>query len=158
MHLYSHLPQSYSQLAFHSILFIAPLKIFSLFVYFPKTHCTLLLPSLSKFFFTKLTVLFSSPPLSFPHKLPPPFSIFGSSMQFHALSSLAPPSSCTTSHTHPNKDLPMHFHATVMERFLPQKSGRLIKTQIKPQNLMCSHCVVTYCWVTQAPSLFPLAS
>jgi hypothetical protein len=33
----------------------------------------------------------------------------------------------------------MHSHATVLERFPPQKLGRLIKTQIKPQNLMCSH-------------------
>jgi hypothetical protein len=63
---------------------------------------------------------------------------FRSSMQLHPSPSFAPPNSCYSDHT-TQRYLPMHSHVAVLERLPPQKLGWLIKTQIKPQNLMCSH-------------------
>jgi hypothetical protein len=76
---------------------------------------------------------------SFPSPSLPPLWLISSSMQLHSSPLFAPPNSCNSDHTHTHKYLPMHSHVAVLERFPPQKSGRLIKTQIKPQNFMCSH-------------------
>jgi len=71
--------------------------------------------------------------LSFSLKPPPPFSTFDSSMQLHASSSFAPPSFLhNLSHT-PNRDLPMHIHVAVMERYPPPKIRAANYTQSKSQ-------------------------